>query len=78
MSRVRSVLPRTVLQRVRLAALLFACSAPVSQFPIGMGPHVPHAAQVRGLVALVLLIVFYVVTFATRRAFPLSPLVVGV
>jgi hypothetical protein len=67
MSRVRALLPRTVLQRVRLAALLFACSAPASQFPIGMDQHIPEAAQVRGFVALFLLIAIYVVTFARRR-----------
>jgi diguanylate cyclase (GGDEF)-like protein len=77
MTRVRALLPRTVLQRVRLAALLFACSAPASQFPIGMGSHVPEAAQVRGFVALVLLIVVYLVTFARRRTTPLCPIVVG-
>src|SRR4051812_49455859 len=77
MSRVRSLLPRTVLQRVRLAALLFACSAPVSQFPIGMDSSVPRAAQIQGFLALVLLIVFYAVTFARRRAMTLCPIAVG-
>jgi diguanylate cyclase (GGDEF)-like protein len=78
MSRVRALLPRTVLQRVRLAALLFACSAPVSQFPIGMDPHIARAAQVRGLIALVLLIAIYLYTFARRRTGMLCPIVVGV
>jgi len=78
MSRVRALLPRTVLQRVRLAALLFACSAPISQFPIGMDPHVPEAAQVRAFAALVLLLGLYVLTFVRRRPGLLCPVVVGV
>jgi diguanylate cyclase (GGDEF)-like protein len=77
MSRVRSLLPRTVLQRVRLAALLFACSAPLSQFPTGMDPSLPRPAQVQGFLALVLLIVFYAVTFARRRTMTLCPIAVG-
>src|SRR4051794_21956798 len=77
MSRARSLLPRTVLQRVRLAALLFACSAPLSQFPIGMAPSAPRAAQIQGFFALVLLIVVYVVTFARRRTMTLCPIAVG-
>src|SRR3954468_8019417 len=78
MARVRALLPRTVLQRVRLAALLFACSAPVSQLPIGMDPSLSRPVQVRGLVALLLLLVFYVVTFARRRVPPAGPIVLGV
>jgi len=53
MTRVRALVPRTALQRVRLATLLFACSAPVSQLPIGMNPSLSRPVQVRGLVALV-------------------------
>src|SRR4051794_39359592 len=78
MARVRALLPRTVLQRVRLAALLFACSAPVSQLPIGMDPSLSRPAQVRGLVALLLLLVFYVATFARRRVPPAGSIVLGV
>jgi diguanylate cyclase (GGDEF)-like protein len=77
MSRVRNLLPRTVLQRVRLAALLFACSAPVSQLPIGMDPTLSAAARARGFVAIVALLVYYVVTFVRRRPHPLGPFFLG-
>src|SRR3954447_5459252 len=78
MTRVRALLPRTVLQRVRLAALLFACSAPASQFPIGMDPGVSHGAAVRAFGALVLLLAVYIATFAGARVPPFGPIVIGV
>src|SRR3954466_925769 len=77
MSRVRALLPQTVLQRVRLAALLFACSAPASQFPIGMDRSLSEGVQLRGIVALVLLIALYVATFVRRRSVPVGPLALG-
>src|SRR4051794_13747646 len=77
MSRVRALLPQTVLQRVRLAALLFACSAPASQFPIGMERSLSQAVQLRGMVALVLLIALYVATFVRRRTVPVGPVALG-
>jgi diguanylate cyclase (GGDEF)-like protein len=66
-----------MLQRVRLAALVFACSAPVSQFPLGIDGGLSAAARARGLVALALLVAFHVVTFARRRLPPLSPVIVS-
>jgi diguanylate cyclase (GGDEF)-like protein len=77
MSRVRALLPETVLQRVRLAALLFACSGPASQFPIGMDRGLSEAVQVRGIVALVLLIALFVATFVRRRMVPVGPVALG-
>jgi diguanylate cyclase (GGDEF)-like protein len=77
MTRVRALLPRTVLQRVRLAALLFACSAPVSLLPVGMHPGLSAGAQARAYAALVLLLVYYVATFARRRIPPFGPVVMG-
>jgi diguanylate cyclase (GGDEF)-like protein len=77
MTRVRALLPRTVLQRVRLAALLFACSAPVSLLPVGMHPGVSGGAQARGYAALVLLLAYYVTTFARQRIPPLGPVVMS-
>jgi diguanylate cyclase (GGDEF)-like protein len=64
-----------MVQRVRLAALLFACAATVSLLAVGIDHHLPATAQARGFAALAGLLVLYVVTFARRRSVPGSPVV---
>jgi diguanylate cyclase (GGDEF)-like protein len=77
MSRLRSILPRTTLQRVRLAALVFACSAPASQLPLGMDRALSSAAQARGFAALLILIAWYVLTYVRGRTPAYGPVLVG-
>ena len=67
----------TVLQRVRLASLVFATASVVSQLPLGIDASLPAADRIRGLAALGALIALYAVTFLRRRPAPLEPVVTG-
>ncbi len=70
-------LPRTTLGKVRLAAMLTACVGTIPELFQVSSDH-PAARRAAGTVAIVLLLVDFVVTFARRRATLLDPLLVGV
>src|SRR5215218_2313752 len=77
MTRARNLLTTSVLQRVRVAAMVFACLAPLSQLPVGVDPTLPAIVQALGRVPLLLLIVVFVATLLVRRTIPFEPLIVG-
>jgi diguanylate cyclase (GGDEF)-like protein len=77
MPSARTAPERTVLQRVRLAGLVFAVASVMSQLPLGIDPALPAGDRMRGLAALIALVALYVVTFLRRRQVPLEPVLLG-